>query len=61
MQQQITAYRVSKYGVFYDPYYPVFGMNTGKNMDQKKLRIWIHLVQPIYEQSFADVLQNSRS
>ena len=25
-----TAWKVSKYGVISDPYFPVFGLNTGK-------------------------------
>ena len=25
-----TAWKVSKYGVFSGPYFPVFGLNTGK-------------------------------
>ena len=48
----VTAWKVSKYGVFSGPYFPVFGLNTeiyGKssysfriqeNTAQKKLRIW---------------------
>ena len=47
-----TAWKVSKYGVFSGPYFPVFGLNTERygvslhiqseweNMDQKILRIW---------------------
>ena len=44
-----TALKVSKYGAFSGPYFPVFGLNTEiysvnvrirKNTDQKKLRIW---------------------
>ena len=44
-----TARKVSKYGVFSGPYFPVFGLNTEiysvnlrirENTDQKKLRIW---------------------
>ena len=45
-----TAWKVSKYGVFAGPYFPVFGLNTEiysemysvriqENTDQKKLRI----------------------
>ena len=26
----VTAWKVSKYGVFSCPYFPVFGLNTGK-------------------------------
>ena len=25
-----TTWNVSKYGVIFDPYFPVFGLNTGK-------------------------------
>ena len=35
----ITARKVSKYGFFLIR--SLIGMNTGKNTDQKKLRIWI--------------------
>ena len=34
-----TAWKVSKYGVFSGPYFPAFGLNTGKNRP-KKTRIW---------------------
>ena len=27
-QISITAWKVSKYGVIFDPYFPVFGLNT---------------------------------
>ena len=27
---ETTAWKVSKYGVIYGPYFPVFGLNTGK-------------------------------
>ena len=32
MQEKIviTAWDVSKYGAFHGPYFPVFGLNTGK-------------------------------
>ena len=50
-----TAWKMSKYGVFYGPYFPVFGLNTEicfvnsvqiqENTDQKKLRIWTLLTQ----------------
>ena len=36
-------WKVSKYGVFSDPYFPAFGLNT----DQKKLRIWTLFTQLI--------------
>ena len=31
MNKSITAWKVSKYGVFCGPYFPVFGPNTGKH------------------------------
>ena len=46
-----TAWKGSKYGIFAGPYFPVYGLNTGKspysvrmqeNTVQKKLRIWTH-------------------
>ena len=37
----ITAWKVSKYRVFSDPYFPVFGLNT----NNKKLRIWTLFTQ----------------
>ena len=50
----VTAWKVSKYGVFSGPYFPAFGLNTEfflvrispysvqmwENTDQKKLGIW---------------------
>ena len=39
-----TAWKVSKYGVFYGPYFLVFRLNTG-NTDQKKFRIWTLFTQ----------------
>ena len=30
-----TAWKVSKYGVFSGPYFPVFGLNTGKYGPEK--------------------------
>ena len=30
-----TAWNVSKYGVFPGPYFPVFGLNTGKYRPEK--------------------------
>ena len=38
------AWKMSKYGFFSGPYFPVFGLNTGK-YDQKKLRIWTLFTQ----------------
>ena len=37
-----TAWKVSKYGVFSGPYFPVFSRNAEiwENTDQKKLHIW---------------------
>ena len=35
-QRAPTAWKVSRYGFWSSPYFPVFGLNT----DQKKLRIW---------------------
>ena len=32
---RITAWKVSKYGVFFCPYFPVFGLNTGKYGPEK--------------------------
>ena len=49
--QNDTARKMSIYGVFYCPYFPVFGLNTEKNVqkrgntDQKKLRIWTLFTQ----------------
>ena len=50
-----TAWKVSKYGVFSGPYFPVFGLNTEifslcsvriqANANQKKLRIWTLFTQ----------------
>ena len=37
----ITAWKVSKYGVFSGPYFPGFGLNT----DQKTLCIWTPFTQ----------------
>ena len=33
--QHITAWKVSKYGVFSGPYFPLFGLNTGKYGPEK--------------------------
>ena len=33
--QMMTAGKVSKYGVFSGPYFPVFGLNTGKHGPEK--------------------------
>ena len=32
---EVTAWKVSKYGVFSGPYFPVFGLNTGKYGTEK--------------------------
>ena len=32
---RITAWKVSKYGVFSGPYFPVFSPNTGKHVPEK--------------------------
>ena len=47
----LTTWKVSKYGVFPGPYFPVFGLNMGKT-DQKKLRIWSLFTQCFYEGVF---------
>ena len=62
----LTAWKVSKYGVFSGPYFPVFGLNTygdllrtspcsvqiQENTDQKKFRIWTFFTQcPIWKKS----------
>ena len=39
-----TAWKVSKYVVFSDPYFLIFRLNTG-NTDQKRLRIWTLFTQ----------------
>ena len=36
----LTAWKVSKYGVFSGPYFPVFRLNTEKYGTGKKLCIW---------------------
>ena len=49
----ITAWKVSKYRVFSDPYFPVFGLNS----DQKKLRIWTFFTQWILKSTvFIDAI-----
>ena len=30
LDESLTAWKVSKYGVISGPYFPVFGLNTGK-------------------------------
>ena len=56
----ITAWKVTNYGFFSGPYFPVFGLNTErskswysvrmqKNTDQKKLRIWTVFTRRIHE------------
>ena len=40
---RVTAWKMSKYGVFSVPHFPAFGLNTeryGVYTDQKELRIW---------------------
>ena len=39
-----TVWKVPKYGVFSGPYFPVFGLNTGK-YGPEKLRIWTLFTQ----------------
>ena len=43
-----AVWKVSKYGVFSDPYFPVFGLNTGK-YGPEKLRIWTVFTQNAVE------------
>ena len=45
-----TAWKVSKYGVFSGPCFPVFWLNTGiqEKKDQKKLRIWTLFILHIF-------------
>ena len=39
-------WKVSKYGVFPRPYFPVFGLNTGKYGPEKsQTRIWTRFMQ----------------
>ena len=51
LRNLITAWKVSKYGVFSGPYFPVLDLNTEiyskymKNTDQKKLVIWTLFTQ----------------
>ena len=35
LSKSIIAWKVSKYGVFFGPYFPVFGLNTGKYRAEK--------------------------
>ena len=55
---ELTARKMSKYGVFSSPNFPVFGLEYGEilhispylvqmreNTDQKKLRIWTFFAQ----------------
>ena len=35
LSQKVTACKVSKYGVISGPYFPVFGLNTGKQGPEK--------------------------
>ena len=48
----VTAWKVSKYGIYSSPYFPAFQLNMERysvqmreNTDQKKLRIWTLLPQ----------------
>ena len=45
-----TAWKVSRYGVFSDPYFPAFGFSVQiqESTDQKKLRIWTFFTQCQY-------------
>ena len=52
----VTAWKVSKYGVFSGPYFSAFGLNT-ENMDQKNLRIWTLFTQwELFERKCATAL-----
>ena len=44
LQEIATAWKVSKYGFFSGPHFPVFSPNTG-NYGPKKLRIWTPFTQ----------------
>ena len=44
---------MSKYRLFYGPYFPAFGLNTG----QKKLRIWTLFTIVCYVQCISNDLQ----
>ena len=35
VDESLTAWKVSKYGVISGPYFPVFGLNTGKYGPEK--------------------------
>ena len=35
VRKRSTAWKVSKYGVFSGPYFPVLGLNTGKHRPEK--------------------------
>ena len=50
----ITAWKVSKYGVFSGSYFFSISVWIRENTDQKKLRLWTLFLQCIYE----DVLKN---
>ena len=54
LSTEITAWKVSKYGVFSGPYFPAFGLicrispysvRMRENTNQKKLRIWTLFMQ----------------
>ena len=54
--EAIAARKVSKYGVFSGPYFPVFSPNTG----QKKLRIWdtfhaVNIPEVFYKQGVLNI------
>ena len=42
---QNIAWKVSKYGVFSGPHFPVFGLNNRKIRTRKKLHIWTPFTQ----------------
>ena len=51
-----TSWKVSKYGVFSDLYFPVFRLNTGK-YGPEKLRIWTLSMQLLDVLKTSEVLQ----
>ena len=67
--KKVSLREVSKYGVFSGPYFPAFGLNTGRysvtpysvrmweNRDQEKLRIWTLFTQCLL-QLVANVYSN---
>ena len=57
-----TAWKVSKYGDLFGPYFPAFGLNTKRSllqmwekMDQKKLHIWTLSTQCNFFQRISQV------